>query len=192
MSGNSSDDFFGGNAPSAAFPTIGTIVGGRIVRIGDPIPQRDFKTKEPKFWDAAKTQPMLQLPVDIQTDLRDAEIPGDTGVRTIYIKGDIKRAVKEALRKVGAPGLRVSGTLEVAFIAEDAAAGTDDTPKKIYAARYTMPTGGDAFFGGQPAAQAQPAAPVDPFAGRPAAPPAAQPATVPAGPVNPFGDEPPF
>jgi hypothetical protein len=185
---SSSDDFFGGGMPTLKFEKMGEVKGGRIVRVGDPMQQRDFATGAPKFWDKAEREPMMQLPIDVQTDEVDPEILGDTGVRTIYVKGDLKRAVTEALRKAGVRGApKVSGDLKVAWIAEEPS--SKGNPKKIYAAQYTAPAAGDVFFGEQQATPAK----VDPFANGRAVQPAAQPLTVPAQGANPFADDtPPF
>jgi hypothetical protein len=186
---SSSDDFFSGGLPSAKFDVQGKVVGGRIIRVGDPMQQRDMDGK-PKFWDVEQREPMMQLPIDVQTDERDPEVIGDTGARTLYVKGDLKRAVTEALRKAGVQGApKVGGTLEVAWTGTEPAAKKGFNDKKLYTARYTAPAAGDVFFGEQQATPAK----VDPFANIRPAQPAAQPVTVPAQGANPFADErPPF
>lgn len=145
---SSADDFFAGGTPSAKFDTIGKTIAGAIVRVGDPVQQRDFTTGEPKSWPDGR--PMMQLPVDVQTDERDPQTPDDNGVRAIYIRGNMQKAVRDALRKTKAPGLRVGGHLSVSYIG-------DDTPKqrgmngaKLYSASYTppAPAGADEFTGG--------------------------------------------
>lgn len=187
---SSSDDFFGSGNPSLKFEVMGKPVGGRIVRVGDPMQQRDFATGAPKFWDKAEREPMMQLPIDVQTDLRDADIPGDTGARTLYVKGDLKRAVTEALRKAGAKGApKVGGELLVVWTGEEPS--TKGNPKKLYAAKYTAPAAGDDFFGGQAATQAVPAQPADPFASS-FVKEAVAAGVVPAQGANPFAEEPPF
>jgi hypothetical protein len=178
----SADDFFAGGLPSAKFDTQGTVIGGRIVRVGDPMQQRDMDGN-PKFWDAEKREPMMQLPIDVETDLRDPEVIGDTGARTLYVKGDMKRAIGEALRRAGVQGApKVGGTLEVAWTGTEPAKKRGFNDKKVYTARYTPPAAGDAFFGGQSSefhrdsagklaptgggaanVVPQPAAPVDPW-----------------------------
>jgi hypothetical protein len=190
---SSSDDFFSGGLPSAKFDVQGKVVGGRIIRVGDPMQQRDMVSGEPKFWDADKREPMMQLPIDIQTEERDPEVVGDTGARTLYVKGDLKRAVTEALRKAGAQGApKVGGTLEVAWTGTQPAPKKGFNDKKLYTARYTAPAAGDGFFdagkldAAAAARSAQPSQPVDPFAGQPVG------ATAGAK-ANPFAsDEPPF
>jgi hypothetical protein len=190
---SSIDDFFSGGLPSAKFDVQGKVVGGRIIRVGDPMQQRDMATGQPKFWDVEKTQPMLQLPIDVQTEERDADIPGDTGARTLYVKGDLKRAVTEAVRKAGAQGApKVGGTLEVAWTGEVPATQRGFNAKKTYTARYTAPAAGDGFFAEKPA-------PGGPSAKQAFAVPgfslSNEPVGVPAGAAkaNPFADdEPPF
>jgi hypothetical protein len=193
------DDFFSGGLPSAKFDQLGKVVGGRIVRVADKqVPCRDMNGK-PQLWDDGS--PKMQLPIDVQTDERDPEIVGDTGVRTLYVKqgSDMKRAIGEAVRKVGATGApKVGGTLEIAWTGEEPPSRRGNNPKKLYAARYTPPAAGDGFFGDAPASNGatQPARTVDPFA----APPAQQPSAftqeaVKTGvvPANPFAsDEAPF
>jgi hypothetical protein len=178
------DDFFAGGLPSAKFDVQGKVIGGRITRVGDPMQQRDMATGQPQTWDDGK--PKLQLPIDVQTDERDPEVPGDTGQRTIYVKGDLKRAITEALRKAGVQGApKVGGVLEVAWTGIEAAKTRGFNDKKLYSARYTAPLASDPFFGQDaPAAQQvapAPAQPADPWG---SAPPAQQPVTVPAGPAN--------
>jgi hypothetical protein len=186
----SADDFFAGGLPSAKFDTQGTVIGGRIVRVGDPMQQRDMDGN-PKFWDAEKREPMMQLPIDVETDLRDPEVIGDTGARTLYVKGDMKRAIGEALRRAGVQGApKVGGILKVKWAGVEPAKKRGFNDKKIYQAQYTPPAAGDAFFGdhamrdaeqAQRAQLVQPAAPVDPWSRPP----------VPAG-VAAATDEPPF
>jgi len=190
------DDFFSGGLPSAKFDVQGKVVGGRIIRVGDPMQQRDMATGTPQFWDVEQRQPKMQLPIDIQTDERDPELVGDTGARTLYVKGDLKRAITEALRKAGVQGApKVGGVLEVAWTGIEPAKTRGFNDKKLYSARYTAPTAADPFFGGNgqpgPAQQAEQRvkAQGDPFAAQPV------PATVGASQAaNPFAvdDEPPF
>ena len=74
---NPADSFFGESSPSAKFDAIGTTVGGVITRIGDPMQQTDFSSGKPLTWDDGT--PRMQLPVTVQTDLRDPSNPLDDG-----------------------------------------------------------------------------------------------------------------
>lgn len=110
----SADDFLlGGSVPSAKFPTIGTSVTGRITERPTVEQQRDYTTGDLKFWDDGK--PQMQLVVTLATDQRDPEVTDDDGTRRIYVKGQMKNAVAQAVRAVGARGLEVGGTLTVTY-----------------------------------------------------------------------------
>ena len=171
---NPADSFFGESSPSAKFDAIGTTVGGVITRIGDPMQQTDFSSGKPLTWDDGT--PRMQLPVTVQTDLRDPSNPLDDGKRTLYVKGEMKKAIGAALRAAGAK-MAVGGTLTVTFSGEEPTAGY---PKKLYTATYAPPAAGFFEEPKQPVAAAHVGQP--PAAPQPAAP-AAQPAPagVPAG-----------
>jgi hypothetical protein len=164
---NPADSFFGESSPSAKFDAIGTTVGGVITRIGDPMQQTDFSSGKPLTWDDGT--PRMQLPVTVQTDLRDPSNPLDDGKRTLYVKGEMKKAIGAALRAAGTK-MALGGTLTVTFSGEEPTAGY---PKKLYTATYAAPAPGGAFF-------EEPAAPV--AAAHVGAPPAA-PAPAPAAPA---------
>jgi hypothetical protein len=171
---NPADSFFGESSPSAKFDAIGTTVGGVITRIGDPMQQTDFSSGKPLTWDDGT--PRMQLPVTVQTDLRDPSNPLDDGKRTLYVKGEMKKAIGAALRAAGAK-MALGGTLTVTFSGEEPTAGF---PKKLYTATYAPPAAGFFEEPAQPVAAAHVGPP--PAAPQPAAP-AAQPAPagVPAG-----------
>lgn len=165
----SANDFLmSGGTTSAKFPEIGATVTGSIIREPEVQQQRDFQTGEPKFWDDGK--PMQQLQVVLSTDQRDPENPDDEGERAVYIKGQMQKAVREAVRKSGAKGLAVGGKLTVTYTADGEAKGRLNPPK-IYAAAYEPPSVSAEFLAGPaepeqaaPAPAATPAAPagIDP------------------------------
>lgn len=86
--------------------------GGRIVALPDPIQERDFDTKEPKFWVNPNGEkiPKWLIPVHIQADYlkQDEE---DDGVRAFYLKYKQLDAAKAAVRKAGAQRLEIGGHL---------------------------------------------------------------------------------
>ncbi|MFJ4712687.1 hypothetical protein [Streptomyces sp. NPDC088785] len=194
----------GGGAPTAKFPTIGTIVGGQITEPPTLEQQRDIKTGEKKFW--SNGDPMMQMVVTVQTDVRDPAIEDDDGKRRIFIKSHMKNAVADAVRAAGAKGLEVGGTLRVRFTNELPASGPGMSPAKQYDAHYVAAAAAHLGFD----QQGPPAAPpgVNPTTGEITTPPpgltpqqyaAAQqnPATAAlahqaAAPAAQPGDEPPF
>jgi hypothetical protein len=94
----------------------------------------------------------MQLPVTVQTNLRDASDPNDDGKRTFYVKGEMKKAIGMALRAAGAK-MAIGGTLTVTYVGDEPTKGF---PKKIYTATYAPPAPGAAFFEEQAAPQQQP------------------------------------
>lgn len=151
---NPADSFFGESSKSAKFETVGETVGGPIVSIGEARQQTDFRTGELLTWKDGT--PRMQLPVTVQTTLRDASDPTDDGKRTLYVKGEMRKAIGTALRTANA-GMAIGGILTVTF------SGTEDTgsgfPKKLYTATYAPPA--TTFFDG-PAQAQQPVAPAQP------------------------------
>lgn len=181
-----SDDFFSGGSPSAKFPTVGTVLDGTITRVGEKMQQRDFTTSEPKTY--SDGQPMWQLPIDVQTAERDPQIEGDDGVRTLYVKGQMKKAMVKALRAAGQAGPRVGGRIRVTYVGDDQPPGGRGIASKRYEVKYAAPApkpADDFFAGGAPATQP------------PAAPPASAPFDRTPTPVGangsaPVSEEPPW
>lgn len=132
----SADDFLlGGSVPSAKFPIVGTTVTGRITERPTVEQQRDYTTGELKFWDDGK--PQMQLVVTIATDLRDPEVQDDDGTRRIYIKGQMKNAVAQAVRASGARGLEVGGVLAVTYSGDGEKKNAKFNAPKNFTAVYT-------------------------------------------------------
>jgi hypothetical protein len=137
----------GGTVPSAKFDTRGDTIKGVITETPELRQQTDFDTNQPKFWDDGK--PMMQLVVTISTDQRDPANADDDGTRRIYVKGKLQQAVAAAIRKAGAKGLEVGGTLQVSYIGDDEPKKRGMSGAKLYAAEYTpaAPQSQAAFFG---------------------------------------------
>jgi hypothetical protein len=131
------DFLMAGGTTSAKFPEPGTTVTGVIVREPEVQQQRDFTSGEPKFWEDGK--PMQQLQVILETAERDPSIPDDDGHRAVYVKGQMQKAVKDAVRKSGAKGIAVGGTLAVTYTGDGETTRRGMNPPKLYAATYTPP-----------------------------------------------------
>ncbi|THA56232.1 hypothetical protein E6R62_12385 [Streptomyces sp. A1136] len=132
----SADDFLmgGGGAPSAKFPTPGTSLTGRITERPTVEQQRDIKDGTPKFW--SDGNPMNQLVITVQTDQRDPSIEEDDGRRRLFVKGQLKNAVADAVRAAGARGLEVGGILTVTYTHDGQATQRGFSPPKQYTAQY--------------------------------------------------------
>ncbi|WP_405695210.1 hypothetical protein OHA99_09265 [Streptomyces coelicoflavus] len=124
----------GGGAPTAKFPTPGTTVGGRITESPKVEQQRDIQSGEAKFW--SDGNPMMQMVVTVQTDERDPAIEDDDGRRRIFVKGQMKNAVADAVRQAGAKGLEVGGTLHVRYTHDGEPKQRGFSAPKQYAAKY--------------------------------------------------------
>lgn len=131
------DDFLmgGGGAPTAKFPAHGAVVSGRVTERPTVEQQRDIKTGEKKFW--SDGNPMMQLVVTVQTEFRDPALEDDDGRRRLFVKGQLKNAIADAVRAAGAKGLEVGGTLAVKYTHDGTASGVGMSPPKQYIARYT-------------------------------------------------------
>lgn len=153
----SADEFLmGGGIPAAAFPTIGTVVEGEIVEPPRVEQQRDLTSGEAKYW--ADGSPMLQLRVVIQTGQIDTSILDDDGRRTLYVRGAMLKAVRQAVRAARAKGLEVGGRLTVTYSGDGEPTKRGFNPPKLYVADYTPPSAAAAnamLMGGEQA----PAAP---------------------------------
>lgn len=124
----------GGGAKSAKFDNEGDKVVGTILDM-QVKQQTDIKTGELATWPDGN--PKMQLVVTIQTDARDDE--DDDGQRTVYVKGQMQRAVQDAVRKAGARGLAEGGRLGVKFVSTAAPAQKGFNGAKQYAAQYEAP-----------------------------------------------------
>ena len=126
----------GGGNKSAKFDNEGDKVVGTIQHM-EVRQQTDIKTNEPLFWDDAKKQPKMQLLVTLATDVREDD--DDDGVRTLYVRGQMQKAVQDAVRKSGARGLAEGGRLGVKWVGTAAPKSRGFNGAKQYAAQYEAP-----------------------------------------------------
>lgn len=143
----------GSGAPSARFEEPGASVTGRITEEPQVRQQTDFTTGKPLFWDNG--DPRMQLVVTLGTDQRDTSIPDDDGTRRVYVKGQMQKAVAQAVRQAGAPGLQVGGTLTVTYTGDGEAKQRGMNPPKLYTAAYTAAA--QTFLAADPAPAPAPA-----------------------------------
>ena|ERR1035437_2939094 len=134
MSTNPVEDFLsGGGPPSAKFPTIGVTVKGTVT---DAVvsQQTDFATGHPATWDDGG--PKMQLVVTLATDESDDTIADDDGTRRVFIKGQMRSAVAEAVKASGSRGIEAGGTLAIKYEADGEASKPGFSPPKLYKAQY--------------------------------------------------------
>jgi hypothetical protein len=163
MSTTDVNDFLlGGGVPSAKFPEVGTVVKGTVVK-AETSQQTDFTTGEPKTY--SDGNPMLQVVVTLQTDERDPEVDNDDGLRKVYVKGQMRKAVGDAVRASGSK-LEPGGILAVQFVSEEEPEKRGLNPKKVYRAQYQPAQAAqvDEALTGPDAQPAQAPAPAQPAA----------------------------
>lgn len=161
---NADDFLMSGGVKSVSFLEIGRTVTGTIAREPEVRQQTDFDSGKPKFYENG--DPMMQLTVVLQTNERDAADPKDDGLRTVYVKSQMKGAVRDAVRQAGAPGLKVGGTLTVTYVANGVPKRAGGKPPKQYTATYQPPTANaanDFLNGNSSSAPAAPSGPADPW-----------------------------
>ena len=122
---------------SAKFEAEGDVAVGYITHY-EMRQQTDIKTGAPKTWDDGN--PMMQLVVTIDTETREDE--DDDGVRTVYIKGQMQKAVSDAIRKAGEHGLGIGGKLGIKYVSTAAPKQRGFNGAKQYSAKYEPPTVG--------------------------------------------------
>jgi hypothetical protein len=182
------DDFFDGvgetGAPSFKFTGVNSGIKGTVVDQYATVVTEPGKNGQPgKVKTYADGQPIPQLNVTLQTALRDwkgvNKVPTDedgnplpagedTGLRRIYVKYQMRKAVGAAVKaNPGCKGLATGGTLAVKQTGEQDTGQVNPLP--IYEARYAPPVAEqhDEFWGddstpaqptAQPAAQSAPVA----------------------------------
>lgn len=160
----SAEDFLmgGGGAPSAKFDTRGVTVAGRITEPPAVQQQRDIQTGEKKFWNDGN--PMMQLVVTVQTDRRDPGVPDDDGRRRLFVKGQMKQAIQDAVKLSGARSLEVGGHLSVTYTHDGEAKQRGFSPPKQYRAEYTPAAAAELHQSDPATAYALPPAPQQTYA----------------------------
>lgn len=129
----------GGGTASAKFEHIGSSITGRIARAPEVRQQTDLTTGEPSTWPSG--EPKMQLVIALQTDQRDPETPDDDGIRAVYVKGkSLTEAVRSAVKKAGAKGIEVGGTLTVTYVSDGEVTKRGFNPPKLYSATYAPPS----------------------------------------------------
>jgi hypothetical protein len=150
----------GGGRAAAKFPTIGTTITGRIAQTPQARQQTDIETGEPLTF--ANGDPRMQIVVTLATAERDPTDADDDGERALYIKGNMLTAIRDAVRKTGAKGLEVGGTLTITYTADGEKKNRAFNAPKLYAAVYVPPSAAAAnevLMGAPAPAVASPAAP---------------------------------
>jgi hypothetical protein len=155
---DANDILFGSNAATAKFSEPGTTIGGLILR-----PPRAYQEREyvegnpgggnPKTFPSG--DPIMGINIDVQTNVRDASVPDDDGIRTLYIEGKrLKDAVRDGVRQAGAQKLEVGAEIYVTFTHREDP--MDKRSAKHYTVRYVPVAQAAVGLGQQVQPQQQP------------------------------------
>ncbi len=109
MSGDPFAQFLSGGLTAAKFPSEGFTVEGTI-KSAQMRQQTDYDSGEPKVWKDGS--PAMQMVLDLQCEptgktwetVRYIEkaLPQDDGMRALYVKGNLQKALSKALRDASA------------------------------------------------------------------------------------------
>lgn len=135
-------DLLLGGAPAAKFPTVGTVVKGKV--LGQKKQQsKDMATGELKTWEDGT--PVWEIVFTLATDDRDPAIEDDDGSRRLFARGQMLKAIGQAIRQAHWSQSLVGGELAVKYAKDGEATRRGFSAPKIYAAKFDPPNLADAF-----------------------------------------------
>lgn len=141
------DDFLmAGGGVTAKFPKIGHSYTGIVLSKRSEQRRSYDDPSKLLFWDDGN--PKMQAIVELQTNAQGTfdrngnpeDVEDDDGKRSLYVKGQMQRAIRDAVRKANASTLEVGGKLTITYVGT----GKQDNPKynppKLFRAEY-VPAG---------------------------------------------------
>lgn len=133
MTDDANDLLMRGGTPSVKFPVLGTSIIGVITKQPKVAEVKDPATGEVKRWPNGDTK--KQVIVELQTELRESD--DDAGERTLWVKGQMQQAVRDAVRQAGARGLMIGGVIQVTYSADKP--NPPLQPQKLFTVVYWPP-----------------------------------------------------
>ena len=121
----------GGGGKSAAFKVAGDAITGVIVSMEER-QQTDFDSGKPLEWDDGSKK--MQLVISILTE--ESVDEDDDGMRRLYVKGNLQRAIREAVIKSGKRTVSDGAILTVTYIGDDVPTRKGMSGAKKYVAVY--------------------------------------------------------
>jgi hypothetical protein len=132
-----SKDLLAPSGRAAKFETIGTVHKGTVIS-RETRQQKDYATGTPKTWDDGS--PMLEVVIDL-------DVAGEIEPTTLYVRGAMLRAIREAVQKSGAHTVEIGGTLAVQYQSDGEPSKPGFTAPKLYVAQYKPPAAADLLGG---------------------------------------------
>lgn len=137
------NQFLSGGLTAAKFPTVGFVVEGTVTAF-TLRQQSDYDSGEPKFWKDGR--PAMQLVVDLQSEatgktwegLRNVEkaLPLDDGMRALYVRGNLQKALTAALRTARSP-FETGGHIRIERVADAPKVDRAKEPAHQYKVTWT-------------------------------------------------------
>lgn len=121
-----------GGAPSFKFEAVGDTARGKVIS-AEKRQQTDYGTGAPKFYDNG--DPMWEVVITIDTGAEDEN--GEAS-RRIFARGQLLKAVREALKEAGAK-LEAGGELVARYTGDGEPPKKGFNAPKLFKAKYTAP-----------------------------------------------------
>jgi hypothetical protein len=135
-------DLLLGGAPAAKFPEVGTVVRGKVLAQKKQ-QSKDMASGELKTWDDGS--PIYEIVFTLATDDCDASLEDDDGTRRVFARGQMLKAIGDALRKAHWSAPLVGGHLAVKYAKDGEASRRGFSAPKLYQAIYEPPAAADEF-----------------------------------------------
>lgn len=148
------DDFLmSGGGVSCQFPKKGDSYTGTVVKKGRTRAQTDPESGETKTFksgDVRKTMPVTLVCEDPlgrwdKEAMERVDVEDDDGERVLWIQGQMKNAVRDAILKAfkdagvkSKPGLELGGLLTVTYASSIPSGKKGVNPQKVYSADYVL------------------------------------------------------
>lgn len=135
------DFILGAAGAPAKFAEVGTTVVGRVLRY-EKRQSRDMDGNL-KEWDDGS--PQWEIVITLQTDERDGSIEDDDGLRRLFVRGQMIKAIRDALVKASWRKDLVGGRLGVKYTGNGTPTRRGFSPPKLYTAKFEPPAPADDF-----------------------------------------------
>jgi len=145
MSQDPFSQFLSGGLVSAKFPTVGYVVEGTVTAAAMK-QQSEYEGGAPKFW--SDGSPAMQMVLDMEcaptgetwetTRYIRKALPDDNGMRALYVKGNLQKALTQALRDANAK-FEIGGRLRVERIADGPQKDKQRLPAYEFKCEWTVP-----------------------------------------------------
>jgi len=151
---DANDLLMNGGTPSVKWEgrAIGHTVIGTITDQPKAVQMTKYQSSELDYWPSG--DPKMEIICVVQTDERDPAKTGDDGRRRLHITPRMQKPLREAVQRVGAPGLAIGGRIAFRWIS---GTGVGEGNAREFAADYAPPVVDPGSLlganGGQPAAQ---------------------------------------